>query len=230
MRKRVWTSAVLVVAGLFAGQVGAQFGPPDLSQLSPEEQQAVQDMREMGTTIFQRMQDKGINMQEWGQNLMQQMQDGSFDPAAFQQKMIDDGILDEGMVTKMQKTGQSAAMGNIRRQLIVTDEEWAVLLPKVEKVVAAMSDVGVLTQGQPGGAGMMMGGPAPSMDINKAAKKLKDALKDPGSTPATIKECLEGYREIRDLAKKRLSTARDDLQGVATIRQEAILMKIGILI
>jgi hypothetical protein len=190
----------------------------------------MQQMQEMSAQVMQRMQEKGIDMQQFAQDMMQQMQGGSFDPEAFQQKLIDQGILDAGMLTRMKSTLQGATLAGIRRQLNSTDEEWAVLLPKLQKVVAAMSEAGVLTQGRSagmGGAAMMMGQASPEM--SRAVQKLRAMLQDKDSPPGAVATCLAEYRALRNKAAATLTASREDLRGVLTLRQEAVLMNMQIL-
>src|SRR5689334_3905881 len=94
----VFSLLAIILLTLGVGRVQAQgipaggidFNDPDM-----------QEMMQMGMQMFQRMQESGIDLQE----LAQQAKSGTFDPQAFQQMLIDKGVIDNDMMNKLQKTG-----------------------------------------------------------------------------------------------------------------------------
>ena len=102
------------------GGGGVDFNDPD-----------TQELMQMGMQMFQRMQDAGIDFQD----LAQQAQSGTLDAQAFQQMLIDKGVIDNDMMNKMQKTGLRMVSKVIKQQLASTDEEWALIGPRIEKVI-----------------------------------------------------------------------------------------------
>jgi hypothetical protein len=56
---------------------------------------------------------------------------------------------------------------------------------------------------------------------------LINVLNDPASTEAEIASRLKAYRTARDAAKKEVETAQKDLVLYVTLRQEAILIGLG---
>lgn len=128
-----------------------------------------------------------------------------------------------------------------------SDEEWKVLQPKIEKIRQLQRDAR-------GGPGMFMlfgpppggpdgpppggpGAPPPGFGpdggqpsaVQEAQRDLRDAVESKDTTPEQLKARLQAYRDARAKAKADLGKAQQDLQGVATPKQEAALVSIGIL-
>ncbi len=208
-----------LVALLLVPHLHAQDQPPPTT-----EQAAAQQMR---MTIFQNMVAKGIDPQEFFGQIRQQIQDGTFDPAELQQSLIDKGIIDKQMATQMQATMQSAAMNRIKQQLEASDAEWKVLQPKVQKVLLAFAAAS--PPGQGAGMSMMMGAPVGVSAVAKATKDLRAAVKDPNTSAETFSTRLRIWRDAHERAKTDLAAAQKDLTDVLTVRQEAVLMQMGLI-
>jgi hypothetical protein len=139
----------------------------------------------------------------------------NFDPAQFRQRMMD----------------------NIKDQLNVTDDEWQVLQPKIEKVMTSQRDLragmGMFRrQGGGGGAGGGGGGGFGATDdspVAKATQDLRDTLDNKDSTADTITQKLTALRDARTKAQTDLAAAQKDLKDVLTQRQEASLVMMGML-
>jgi hypothetical protein len=216
--------SLFLAAGAFAQPATPNPNQNQNQQNQPDPQEAMQQMRQQ---IFQNMQAKGIDPQEFFGQIRQQMQDGTFDPAKFQQMMIDRGIIDKQMADKMQATMQSAALGRIRDQIEATDEEWAVIAPKVQKVLACQADVA--GPAQRGGFSMIMSMPVTSTGMAKATTDLRAAVADPHTSDQTFALRLQAWREAHEKAQANLATAQKDLVEVLTTRQEAELMQMGLI-
>jgi len=138
---------------------------------------------------------------------------GNFDPAQFQQRMMD----------------------NVRDRLAFTnDTDWAAVQPLVQKVFDARREVGVPGMGMmrrgggggdngPGGRrGGFFGAPSPE------AEALQKAIDD-AAPAAQIKAMLEKYRASRKDKEAKLAQAQDDLRKVLNTRQEAQAVLLGLL-
>ena len=126
----------------------------------------------------------------------------------------------------------------LKASLKVTDEEWNVLKPLVEKVQTAQREAGAGRgfgggRGGPGGPG----GGGPGGDNNTpdtrpgAAEStaLRTALESDSTSADDIKAKLAALRAIRKKGAADLAVAREDLKKVVTVRQEAVLVSMGML-
>jgi hypothetical protein len=203
----------------------AQDGP------TPEQQEIFEQMRQMREQVVQRMQERGIDPMEFAADMRQQMMDGTFDPAEFQQRLVDNGLIDQEQITRMQSNIQRVTMGSLKQRLNASDQDWAVIEPKLRQVVALRSASGQLGQLNPM-MGMMglMGGAQPAVtDVARALAELRAALKDPNAQADVIGAKLKAWRDARDAARAELEKAQADLIGVLTVRQEGLLMSLGLL-
>jgi hypothetical protein len=196
-------------------------------QPSPQQEEARQQMEDMRNQILQNMQQRGIDPMEYFQQMRQQIMDGTLDPADIQQQMVQKGIMDEQMVTRMQDTMQRLTMGNLKDQLKASDEDWKVIQPKLQKVVALQAATGQAPQMR--AMAGFMGAAVGTGDVNRAMRELRDTLKDPSAKPEVIGDKLEALRKARNQAKVELAKAQDDLIGVLTARQEGVLLSFGLI-
>lgn len=156
-------------------------------------------------------QDNGNGGQGGGQRRNRQG-GGNFDPAQFQQRMMD----------------------NIRDQLNFTnDTDWSAVQPLVQKVMDARRDVGFGGmrgmfrnrgggQGGPGGGrGGMFGQPSPEQEA------LQNAL-DADAPAAQIKDLLAKYKAAQQVKQAKLEAAQDALKAVLTTKQEAQAYMLGL--
>jgi DNA repair exonuclease SbcCD ATPase subunit len=136
---------------------------------------------------------------------------GNFDPAQFRQRM----------------------MQRIQEQLGATDEEMQALSPKIEKVMQLQRDAG----GGRGGFGRRGGGPGgpnaaqdPNASaVQKAVADLRTTLENKDAKPDEIKAKLDAVRQARAQAKQNLTAAQQELKGLLTQRQEAVMVEMGML-
>lgn len=141
---------------------------------------------------------------------------GNFDPAQFQQRMMD----------------------NLRERLGVTDDaEWKIISERIQKVMEARRNVGF-----GGGMGLRFGGPpgGPGADnapgpgrrgFGAAASPEADALRRAIESKASkeeLKAAMAKYREAREANQARLRQAQEDLRKVLTLEQEAIALSMGL--
>jgi hypothetical protein len=129
----------------------------------------------------------------------------------------------------------------MKQSLGVTDEEWKVLQPLIDKVQT-------LARETRGGGGMSStfgrgrGGPPPSggasdrppsdrpqPEVEIKADALRKILENKDAPADQIKTALAALREARAKAAAELETAQKELREVVTVRQEAQLVMMGLL-
>ncbi|MCY2931844.1 MAG: hypothetical protein NTV86_20595 [Planctomycetota bacterium] len=141
---------------------------------------------------------------------------GGFDPAAIAQRMAE----------------------RMKEALGVNDEEWKVVEPKLTKVATLTFESRL---GGIGGMGLFGGGrggrggdaatsrPAPTTEVGKAGAELGKVLADKEAKGEQIKTALQALRDARAKAKAELEQAQKDLREVLTVREEAVLVSMGML-
>ena len=131
----------------------------------------------------------------------------------------------------------------IKTALKATDDEWAVIQPLLEKVQTlqfAGRSFGGFGGGQrrrqDGGDQTASASPAGSPAANRQdrfstpeSQALKTALDSDATSSADIKAKLQALRDARKKTNADLAQAREDLEKVLTLRQEATLVMMGFL-
>jgi hypothetical protein len=130
---------------------------------------------------------------------------GNFDPAQFQQRMLD----------------------QMRKSLDVTnDDEWTVIQPLVQKVMDARREVGggmgFPGPGGPGGRGR------PGASASSEQQELQKTVDDSAPIPQ-IKDALAKYHAARKIKQAKLEAAQASLKNVLSVRQEAEAVLLGLL-
>jgi hypothetical protein len=224
--KRITISAVVICLAMFCGRAmgQAQGGQPGQTD---DQQAMIQQMRSVGQQIMQNMIQKGIDPQQFFMDIQQQMQDGTLDQSGVMQMMVDKGLIDQDSITQLQGNMTKLTALTIKQQLGATDDEWAVLQPRIQRVVAAMAASGQ-SIGQMRMAGFM-GGAKVDPDVATATRELRAALKDPTSKPEDIAVKLQALRDARKNAGVELLAAQKDLVDILTTRQEATLCMLGLI-
>ncbi|MHC4712041.1 MAG: hypothetical protein ACYTAN_02055 [Planctomycetota bacterium] len=137
-------------------------------------------------------------------------------------------------------------MDNIKESLGSTDEEWTLLQPKLEKVMALsreVSDGGRMRMGfrDRGRGGPGRGGPGggtgeeaaadapPPSEVAVATEALRTTLDTEGASTEEIKAKLTALRAAREKAKQELAKEQEGLRLLLTLRQEAELVLMGTL-
>jgi hypothetical protein len=116
-------------------------------------------------------------------------------------------------------------MNNIKEQLEVTDNEWKVLSPKVERVLLAQAEVRGLGRIR----GFIGANALPQTPVTIAQTELQAALENKDMPPEGIARRLAALRAARDRARVTLQEAQADLKDLLTQRQEAMLVNMGML-
>jgi hypothetical protein len=119
------------------------------------------------------------------------------------------------------------------------DDEWAILSPRIQRVLTAETSATLTNRtvmagggGRGGRGGAAAGGTTVTANTNAVATALNElllALQDPATPDAVIKTKLEVLRVAKTKADDDLKAARRDLQDYVTLRQEAILVTQGYL-
>ncbi len=133
---------------------------------------------------------------------------GNFDPAQFQQRMMD---------------RYKEAFG------VSNDAEWQVIQTRIEKVMEARRAVGMgggrAMFGRRGGQGNRGGGN--NQEANTEADALQKAI-DAKAPAEEIKAKLAAFRAARQQKEAALEKAQNELKQVLTVRQEAIAVTMGL--
>ena len=138
---------------------------------------------------------------------------------------------------------QQRMADRIKTNLKATDDEWAVIQPLLQKVIDLRMagrgggfGGGGRRGGGPGGPGGGNNGggggnppPAPTGPGAAEAQALSTALDSDSTSNDDIKAKLAALRDARKKNAADLQTARENLQKVLTLRQEAVLVNMGIL-
>ena len=118
----------------------------------------------------------------------------------------------------------------MKEQLGVSDDEWKVLQPKVEKVMTAQREMGGgggFGGGGRRGGGGGGGGNQPETAVAKARADLRTTLENQNASAQEINAKLTALREARTKAKANLEAAQKELKEVLTARQEAVFVSMG---
>jgi hypothetical protein len=195
-------------------QLAADLDDPnfDESKLPKLMQQAFQDMRSVSQAMDQ------DQAGQWRQSIMQQ-----YIPVMMRNQQ------------KMQKAMRMAFLLGLQEPLGASDEEFAAILPALEKVAEAQLQAGggmgrFRNFGGPPGQGT--NGPQNNQNLSpveKASADLQTAVDDPNSNPDLIKNKLDMLRDAKAKANQDLLVARNELRSLLTVRQEAVLVARGML-
>lgn len=125
----------------------------------------------------------------------------------------------------------------MKTSLKVNDEEWGVLQPLIEKVTEKQRETSTRSFGGFGGdrrsssGGNNSGGDSSRPERAGTAERdaLRTTLQNEGASTEEIKAKLAALRETRKKSSAELATAREELKKVVTVRQEAVLVSMGIL-
>jgi len=133
---------------------------------------------------------------------------GNFDPAAMMDRV----------------------MGEMQKQLKVSDDEWRVMRPLVEGVFTKsreVRDVGIRSMMYGGGTRQRSG--STQTETPREVQALKDILERDTAGANDIKPRLDAFREYKAKKEAELKDAREKLRVVLTAKQEAQLVLAGLL-
>jgi len=140
-------------------------------------------------------------------------------------------------------------LDRMKEMLGASDDEWKVLLPKIEKVQQLQRDASTRGgmfmflgpggsggpggppggSGGPGGPGGGPGGDQPQSPVMQKTQDLRTALENKDTSPDQLKAKLQALRDARAKAREDLTKAQGELRDVLTTRQESVLVMLGML-
>jgi len=150
---------------------------------------------------------------------------GGFDPAQMRQRMME----------------------GFKQRLGVDDQAWKVMEPRLTKVMElnrqtqTMGRGGMFgLRGRGGPDGGPQGGPqgdrrgpqgpmGEQTALQKEMTKLQTLLENESTSPDEVKKQLTAVRQAREKAKQELAAAQQDLKQILTVKQEALLVTMGML-
>lgn len=117
----------------------------------------------------------------------------------------------------------------LKQSMGCTDDEWAVIVPRIELIQALQPVVGEAGSGSIGGSVASLQRVQPRIsDVRARQADLRKAIQD-GANSNDVRSILTSLREARQRAADELANIRKELIGLLTISQEAILYQRGIL-
>lgn len=137
---------------------------------------------------------------------------GGFDQAAMQDRMLD----------------------RMKDRLEASDEEWTIIKPRLKEVMTlTWNNSGMGSMRFMFGRGRRDNQPQQSENatdpVQKASEELQNALEKESPSAAEIKAKLAALRGAKEKNKQQLVTAQQKLKEVLTVKQEAMLVMIGML-
>lgn len=112
---------------------------------------------------------------------------------------------------------------------VTNDADWAVISPRLVKVMQLQAEAFLAGMAKAGGGGGMRAVAAFGGTLaDPAADALSKALDD-NAPIAEVKAAMARVRQARKAKQAEMVRAQADLQSVVTIRQEAILLNNGLL-
>jgi hypothetical protein len=130
----------------------------------------------------------------------------------------------------------------IKDLLGVTDEEWNAISPSIDRVrtlqrdVSSMGGMGrmMFGSGGPGGPGGPPGASPDNQnqtpsDVQQKLSDLVNLLQNKDAATDDVKAKVAALRDARTAAQADLAKAQDTLRSLLTVRQEAVLVAMGIL-
>lgn len=117
------------------------------------------------------------------------------------------------------------AINQLKEQLGSSDDEWAVLQPKIEKIQALTSDAGAPTPK----IGISITTSKSTSEVAAKQQLLRQAIQNGAASDSELKQKIAELRNARAQARQLLAKARQELADLVTSRQEAILIDRGIL-
>lgn len=144
--------------------------------------------------------------------------------------------LRERFAQRMQERQQREAE-RLQDELGATDEEFALLNPRIEKIrtlqrerMMAERMGGNDRRGGPGGFfGADVELSEQGQALRDAAQSLRESLEDEDASADAIKQALTSLRETRAAMDTQVKAAQEELRGLLTARQEASMVVQGVL-
>jgi len=160
-------------------------------------------------------ENKKADRQGSGAGRRKEMQDRMEEFKTFSERMRNASPEERMKIMQEQRVQQhQRAIEDLKGQLKVSDKEWPVVTPRVEKVYNLVHPL------RPMGAGSEQ----PRTDVDKASSELRELLRDDSAAADQIKAKLAVLRAAKQKAAQDLAAARQSLRQLMTLRQEAQLV------
>lgn len=207
---------------------------PDAGAFDP------QKFEEQAKDLLQQVQRPDTDPQQvMGQfrDLMRQFRDETANMSPEQadqirQRLMQDlgPLMAQAMPTIMRRM-EEARLNQLKGELELSDEEFGVIKPAIQKVMDAQRTVTMagMRRGPRGQGGPPPGVPGASAPLATAMSALRETLQDPNAKPDMIKARLDAVRQAKAQAEHDLAVAQAELRPLLTIRQESILVQYGLL-
>lgn len=124
-----------------------------------------------------------------------------------------------------------------KEMLGASDDEWKVLQPKIESIQQRQRESngmgGMMMMFGGGGGGFRPpGAPAddqPKSEVQQKVGELRTATENKDTKPEEIKAKMDALRAAREKAKADLQKQQVELRELLTMRQEAVLLTLGLM-
>jgi hypothetical protein len=150
-----------------------------------------------------------------------EMQERMEQSKAFSERLRNASSMEERMkiIQERNEEDRRRAVEELKRQLRVSDQEWAVVKPRVEKVYDLVHPVRL----------MDVGNNQKKSEVDERSRELRELLGDEGANADQIKAKLTALRAAKEKATQELAAARQSLRQIMNLRQEAVLVLNGLL-
>ncbi len=140
---------------------------------------------------------------------------------AFSERLRNAGSMEERMKIMQERSEEDRHRGveELKGQLRVSDQEWAVVKPRVEKVYNLVHPV----------RQMDAGNNQKKSEVDERSRELRELLREEGAAADQIKTRLTALRAAKEKATQELAAARQSLRQIMNVRQEAVLVLNGLL-
>jgi hypothetical protein len=130
----------------------------------------------------------------------------------------------------------------VKQVIGASDDEWPVLRPRVEKVLAHLREVNAgrdlrplkakepkAKDAKPGEPPLAPAAPKPASDVADRSRDLLQAVADQQVPVGDVRARIAAIRQARAKARGELAKAQEELRELLTVRQEAVLIVVGVL-
>ena len=122
----------------------------------------------------------------------------------------------------------------LKLMLDAGDDEWKLLAPKIEKVLAARQNTNTgagmnWTTSNKAGPQFKASTSKPDTGPGKALQAVRDAVADETTSKEDLAKRMAAVRDVRKKARADYEAAQHELIETATPRQQAILMTLGVI-
>ncbi len=166
-----------------------------------------------GSVFGQEKKEADTRSRKDGQERMEQFK-------AYAERMRNAGPEERMKIMEEQRVQEhQRAIEDFKERLGISDKEWPVVKPRIEKVYNLMHP---LPQ-------MRMGDERPKSELEQRSSELRELLRKEGVAMDQIKARLAALRAAKQKAAQELATAKQDLRQLMTLPQEAELVLSGLL-